>query len=274
MPRLVPREPTLGMTVAMTATFFFYVNIAMSKIVIEGRESKARLNFGSIQGKYTILLESITIPYVWDNLPAFVMDFVDHGGVYHPINFSSGNWMLTEFLNLLITNMMVLDPGVIYSYAVNQINNIFTISANVPGFWSINSSNYWVNQRLGINATDDPVGQTFTSRQYFLQTRGLLLSSNFQSNDILGTSADNLAGYNSFLSSGDLTRKNNFFAFIPVQGERGQLMTSYFGELSTNIQTNIRSGYLEFTLTDEFNLPLSLTTSWNIVLFLRSEAIA
>ena len=204
-------------------------------------------------------IEELSIPHVWNYLPAGNTIFTDSLGVIFNFPYSNQQPAITDFAQLVIAMNTFDTGGAVYSYAVDLVTMTITFTSTATFGLSFDK---WIAQHIGVTQSlgGDRYGfvglTTYTTGHFFFGTQRLLLSTGLQ---VMGQSTA-VSNYTTPMSAkAELTIQNINNIVLPVRSAIGSIETWYLGEYGLGFRTGQNPMQLNIKITDEYGLLIDVS---------------
>lgn len=152
-------------------------NYAISRLVVTGDRPDVLYAVSPSAAYNYFYLESVSVPIIYDIIPASTITFVDGAAVAHTIPVAAGQWGIIEFTTYLTAQMDAAYPaGAPYVDTYAQGFH-YTITATA-GQFSLTANNPVLAQRAGIIGTVSSVAGVATFSRFNMGPTSLLIETN------------------------------------------------------------------------------------------------
>jgi len=238
---------------------------ACSRVILNGDRPISEFTISPSVKYNRFYIESFSVPPVFNNLPATVVNFQDGAAINHVINMSAGRWDLESWLDTLVTIMNSVDSlGNTYSTAITS-GWVWAMTVTAGSF-ILNVVDPIVQQRIGLIGSTTSVGLVLTSSKFMMSPVYLTIETNLP----IDSQSISYANQNSpALPVNDIARSGGSICFLhtpnncnPItpntglperwHGERVSTQDRLFG--SGNLWTGIDR--INVTIRDDLGMPV------------------
>lgn len=204
------------------------------------------------------IIESLSVPKTYYNIyNVQLINFINSVSDMLQISFINGNYTIDEFFDRLTSQMTFLDPGVTYTWQVDNITDLVQISST-SGQYSLEFISSPLNRYVGaiLNKQYDSDTQVivFDYPSNFERTMNFIISSNLRS--------VNRLSYDNIIVEATLNSGNNIVAVCPCRFETNldqpelEMHRTFYGTTSPYIITGsmIQSPLMLELRDDDFEL--------------------
>lgn len=231
---------------------------SMSRLVIEMNRPEYNLSFNPNIEYNHFYLESIVVPFVFNNMPEHVIQFYDSLFNVHIITIPAGYYVENSYLNILTDYFNDLDTGGrTYVHGVNPDKTSY-IEISLDSFQFVILDNI-VQQRTGFIGFLASDAQRITSQKFSYEPKLLLISTNFT---VLGQGLyDNIAGPISDQKL-SISARSQYTFVTPISSldlVSNGIISHDYGNNNTGMPiTNSRIGSVQIKITDELLMPIDI----------------
>ena len=229
-----------------------------TRVLLELRSSTENITLQPNLSYTHFRVEELSIPHVWNYLPASNTIFTDSLGVIFNFPYPDQQPAMSDFINL-INAMNALDTGgATYTFVYNSLTMTLTFSSTATfglSFDQWSAQHIGITQSLGGGRFGFAGLTTYTTGHFFFGTQRLLFSTGLQA---IGESnaVSNYTGPSTVAVNFTVQNVNNLV--LPVRSAIGEVETWYLGEFGLGFRTGQNPMQLNVKITDEYSLPIDV----------------
>jgi hypothetical protein len=235
---------------------------SMSRFVIEMNNNNYNFSINPNISYDYFYVESVNVPFVFDNIPDTEVSFFDTLDVQHIFLIPAGLYNVKYFLDLLIADFNSNESGgQTYSYILNNDNTATISVTGLGSSFAFLILNPITQQRSGFISNPSPlfsVNGSITSQKFSYFPKLLLF-----------TMDPAIIGQGNYTNINDPTLNQNLslsarsqYLFVVPIGELdilGQSISQFYGSNNTTHPLNkARLGAIKISVTDELLKPINI----------------
>lgn len=242
------------------------------KLICELRTPEDRLTISPPFDINCVRFESLSIPYIFNNLVDVRFHFVDSVLAAHDLVVPTGHYTITTFLTALVALLTANDAGgAVYAFALN-VDHTFTISKNIGVQFQLTFQNLAVQQKLGLIGDRVSVANNMLSLVYNIDPQIINIETSIQTKGP-AVSMDNYSQPTA-VQNPNIYATRQYTLSVPINVPYGSNITYYFGEFGSEMYIQGNQKQIIIRLTNEYGEEINIQSQRAyIVLIYYSNAI-
>lgn len=230
-----------------------------TRVIFELRGPNDTINITPNIDYKVFQIESLSIPHIWNYLPADTVEWVDSLGVVTSLPTIAESPSIV-MLSQLATALTTFDTGgAVYTFTLSSVNMTWALTATAN--FSLNFGAIMA-QHLGITNLVSPGrygivnSNALNAGHFFMGTQMIFMRTNLS---ILGngTSYDNVTG--ALEDRKQTTFNSNIVLNLPVKSQIGELETWVMEDKAVKYPLASGLQSMRITLTDEYGVPIDVS---------------